>query len=442
MRILPFKDADYVPREWNFDNTKAAVTLSRKQIKDLRDELNKEYLRRWSGYIKGVSDKAGYMDYTSASQKYTRNDSGSDTHGGDSGFLSNSQHNHGKHLDRLPSWNGSLPSVTDNTYESTNYHMADGNVAASYWDSNTDRDFRGCPAWYGPMDRYIDGTITYTKSTNTAPTVASGYLGPDQGQTFRVGTSRWQNANSYNPHNINDGPTTSDSNKDRIFKHLIDGLCNIVDIDKYYGTGIQTGDPVVPSNPVNYIQGQDPQNSERINHSYRQMGIVGDSRSGTIKDWLEILKVERRNDYYVRACNYYHWIWYYDHFTYMSNWEASLGIHVNGDEAEPASFEEPNASVSGSDTYRNTDQKKAHTRKNYNPAYYGHRESYTSCLQACTGFCSQTCYHVCDEQCVYMCDDKCGYSCMGGTNCGSVCIASCRDFCGGRMQEGNNGGQT
>lgn len=422
---MPFKDQDYVPVLWDYDKTHEAVVLSQQELKELRDQLNEEYLRRWSGYIRGVHRNEPYMDYTSGSDQFTDSD--------------------GKHIQRLPSWDGSLPTPTKSTSHQSQYRMADGNVSGSYWSRYAYRDFRGCPAYYGPLDRYIDGTVSYSPSSNSAPRVSSDYQGPDGGQTFPLGTSEWRNAEQYQPHGV------SDVTKDRSFKHLIDGLANIVDIDKYYGTGIQHGDPVNPYNEVNYGDGQSPNYSERISHSYRQLGFVGNStpghptnHSGSVADWIPILQSEQRNEYYIRACNYQHWIWYFEDETYFSKYSYSCSGSLTAEMPVAKSFNPPKV-ISGSATltYSQTGERSTKVRQNYNPGYYGHRESYTSCQVACTGFCSQSCFHVCDEQCVYLCDDKCGYSCMDGTYaaCGSVCIANCQDLCGGdSQQEGGRGG--
>jgi hypothetical protein len=423
MRRLPFKDGDYVPREWNFDTTKSAFVLKQQDLRRLRDELNKDYLRRWSGYCKGVHLSTNYMDYTSGGGNFTDS--------------------RGKHIQRLEPY-----TPNENTGDDGSFKYADGNVKESYWktQTNTPKDFRGCPAWYGPMDRYVDnvqGIVYSLANKNVAPYVNSNYSGPDVGESFPIGTSDWYKTSQYHPHG---DPHT---HKDRSIKHLIDGLCNIVDIDKYYGTGIQQGDPVVPYNKVNYRyveRGvlQNPYDSERINHSWRQTGVVNDSRPGTIKDWIAIITRERRNTYYVRACNYKHWIWWMDTFRYYSGWDADIGGNVNVEEAQDGSFEVPSANANPSVSYDPTGNAIGDLRVNHNPSYYGHREAYTSCLQACTGFCSQSCFHVCDEQCVYMCDDVCGYTCMDVTGrpaaCGNTCISNCRENCGGYMQEGGSGG--
>ena len=425
---MPHKDGDYVPRLWAYDNTRQAVVLTQKELKALRDQLNDEYLRRWSGYVKGVNTNPQYMDYTQPSTEFTDSD--------------------GKHIHRLPSWNGVLPTPTVETSDDPQYRLADGNVSNSYWGARAVKDFRGAPVWYSPMDRYIDGTITYYPASNNPPTVASGYQGPEAGKTFPLGTSEWRNNHLYQPNGF------TDVTKDRSFKHLIDGLCNIVDIDKYFGTGIQSGDPIVPDNPVNYGADQQPYNSERTHHAWRQTGLVTNTntpgnpattdRSGSIKDWIAILRQEQRNQYYVRACNYNHWIWYFTDFTYDTKWFYSTTGSLSCPIPVANSFRPVTPKKDLSLIYESGNPRPGKLRNNYNPAYYGHRESYTSCLTACTGFCSQTCYHVCDEQCVYLCDDKCGYSCMNEAYdaCGTVCIANCRDFCGGQMQEGFDGGNT
>lgn len=425
---MPFKDNDYVPKLWDYDITHQAVVLSQKEIKALRDKLNEEYLRRWSGYINHESSDKLYMDYTSRSTQFTDSD--------------------GKHIHRLPSWNGRLAEPTKSTSDDPQYRMADGNISNSYWDRNTSKDFRGCPVWYSPLDRYVDGNVNYNRTSNQAPTVTSKYKGPDAGKTFPLGTSEWRNAEKYTPHGVND------VTKDRSFKHLIDGLVNMVDLDKYYGTGIHNGDPVVPYNRVNYGNNQDPKNSERVSHAFRQMGLVTNTntpgnpattaKSGTIKDWIDILKKEQRNEYYIRACNYHHWIWYFTDFRYNTEWDYSCKGKLTATMPQENSYKYPTIKDdSARPEYDESHFKTGKLRNNYNPAYYGHRESYTSCQIACTGYCSQTCFHVCDEQCVYLCDDKCGYTCMNGAYdaCGTVCIANCRDCCGGDiLQEGGGGG--
>lgn len=417
---MAFKDDDYVPKLWSYDTTGKATVLSRGELKKLRDELNEEYLRRWSGY-NSDSSKAShkndiYSDYNGKSTQFTDAD--------------------GKHIHRLPSWNGELPEPTKNTSKDSRYTMADGNIDATYWkNSGAHKDYRGCPVYYSPLDRYIDGSIFYDVKKDIAPKVTSDYTGPEQGKTFPLGTSEWRNSEQYRPHGV------TDVTKDRSFKHLIDGLCNIVDIDKYFGVGIMEGDPVNQYNKVNYGEGQDPKNSERVGHVLRQTGFVDDSTVGSITGWINQLKTEQRNEYYIRACNYQHWIWYFADVTYTSGWTENPGSG-SANRPTPHSYRRPAASTVTPPTY----SKKTSTtkvRKNYNPSYYGHRESYTSCQIACTGFCSQTCYHVCDEQCVYLCDDKCGYSCMSygqNASCGSSCISNCLEFCGGRMQNGSFGG--
>lgn len=425
---MPFKDNDYIPKLWDYDSTKEAVVLSQKEIKALRDELNKEYLRRWSGYVNHENSDKLYMDYTTRSTQFTDSD--------------------GKHIHRLPDWNGKLPEPTSETSNDPQYQMADGNVSNSYWDKYTSKDFRGCPIWYSPLDRYIDGVVTYNRESNQPPTVTSNYLGPEAGKTFPLGTSEWRNSEKYKPHGVDD------VTKDRSFKHLIDGLVNIIDLDKYYGTGIHNGDPVIPYNKVNYGDNQEPKNSERVSHAYRQMGLVTNTntpgnpastdRPGSIKDWIGILGKEQRNDYYIRACNYHHWIWYFTDFTYNTKWRYSCSGRLRATMPSYASYDYPEIiDDSASPEYDPVQYRNGKLRNNYNPAYYGHRESYTSCQIACTGYCSQSCFHVCDEQCVYLCDDKCGYTCMNGAYdaCGTVCITNCRDCCGGDVQqEGGSGG--
>lgn len=424
---MPFKDDDYVPRLWSYDNTQEAVVLSQKELKELRDQLNQEYLRRWSAYLTRDHLNEPYMDYTSGSDEFTDSD--------------------GKHIHRLPSWDGPLPNPTPSTSNDSRYRMADGNVDGGYWGARADKDFRGAPVYYSPLDRYVDGDIHYNRGSNQPPTVSSDYKGPDGGQTFALGTSEWRNNDQYQPHGV------SDVTKDRSLKHLIDGLANIVDIDKYFGHGIHEGDPVNPYNKVEYGKNQDPYNSERVSHSYRQLGFVGNSTpgnpsstntAGTVKDWIAILRREQRNEYYIRACNYQHWIWYFTEFTYNTTWEYSCSGSLIADEPVANSYNEPQIKDdSASPQYSEGGFRTGKLRNNYNPSYYGHRESYTSCLGACTGFCSQTCFHVCDEQCVYMCDDACGYTCMNESKaaCGSTCIANCLELCGGDVQqEGGSGG--
>lgn len=427
---MPFKDNDYVPRLWSYDTTGEAVVLSQRELKSLRDELNKEYLRRWSGYMNGVHSSSQYMDYTSPSTEFTDSD--------------------GHHIHRLPDWNSALPTPNRYTSNDPQYSLADGNVQNSYWGARARKDFRGCPIWYGPMDRYVDGKVNYNPASNSAPTVTSDYKGPTAGMTLPLGTSVWKDENGNDPNKSYNPFGFKDVTKDRSFKHLIDGLANIVDIDKYFGHGIESGDPIVPYNPVNYGKEQDPHNAERTEHLYRNTGNVtletpGSeerlTRASSIASWIPILKSEQRNEFYLRACNYQHHIWYFRDVSYNTAWSYSASGTLQASMPSDGSWSVPGQTGGTSLSYNPTAYANRKDRVNYNPSYYGHREAYTSCLTACTGFCSQTCFHVCDEQCVYLCDDKCGYSCMDGGHiaCGSVCIANCRDNCGGPTQEGGGG---
>lgn len=484
---MPMKDGDYVPKLWSYDTTGEAVVLSQKELKSLRDELNKEYLRRWSGYMScyyimggekiyaenGFWENKNFMDVQSSQweSKDKWDEHVTKPEGAwDVGAFTDAD---GKHRARdvigAPEgeeWNWPLPDpkpiLDKNTpldyrhshtgSEVPYYYNADGNIRNDYWGTLARKDYRGCPIYYGGMDRYVDGVVTYDLLADKAPVVESGYKGPTSGMTFPLGATEWKDKNGNDPNTRYNPFGFKDVTKDRSFKHLIDGLANIVDIDKYYGHGVRHDDPINPYNPVRYGDDQVPHNSERTEHFYRQTGNVDIhtagsqsrlTRNNSIASWLPILRKERRNDWYVRACNYQHWIWYFQDIEYVSNWTYSSPIDFEYVIAIPGGKNRPYVKTYPNISYESSTSD-GKLRTNYNPSYYGHKGSYTSCLTACTGFCSQSCFHVCDEQCVYLCDDKCGYSCMDGGQvaCGSVCIANCRDNCGGNLQEGGNGGNT
>jgi len=206
------------------------------------------------------------------------------------------------------------------------------------------------------------------------------------------------------------------------FLTLIDGLCHIIDIDKYYGVGSTAPVGIAP-HPTGH---PDPQYWSRVANAYRQ--------TQSIEDWVDILKQQPRCvvSSPARGVNHYQEIWYrtYD-YPYETDWTYTAGPHEGIYEPGPNDL--------------------AEKRNSHNPTYVTFRGTtrddnalHSSCHVACTGLCTITCFTVCMESCVYLCDDDCGYTCINypgdHLGCGATCITDCLEFCGGRS--GGNACQT
>jgi hypothetical protein len=386
---MAYKDSGLVPKLHNFDITGQSETISQTNLRNIRNQLNAEYLKRYA-------DTDGNPNNTTP----TTNQENSRTRYMDyyqTGSIGNSfTDSDGRH------WNRQMATA------GANYTNGNGYQIIGSQPRFLPRDNRGTIWWFNGLDRFV-------KEWN----------GPPANETWKLGVYSADNPKMLFPTDNRGNPAVG------TFKEFIDGLSNIIDIDKYYGMGWRRYDS------------QERPWGSLISHSYRQLE--------TITDWIPILALEQptsqhnnpgdMNETSLRRCLDLndHTLWYITHdFSYRKDYTHSgENMGTYNDNTPSQSFTTSAEQAIGNYTTSNVTTEEQ--RNEQNPTYMMHMGKYSSCLTACTGICTITCFHVCHEQCVYVCDDSCGYSCQSpGLNpgsfsegCGTACIADCQDKCGG-----------